>query len=302
LVFVSSDDGSVYAVDAREGMLAWRTDIGNFLEREAREHLGTNTAPTGWDDMQSSPVAMDDQVFVGSLDGKVYALDAATGSINWTFQTGGKVRATPTVESGIVYIGSWDGTTYALSALTGALVWSAPLGGQVQTTALVADGVVHTASRKASVVALDAVSGDLIYEYDYGRNMWVESSPVMHEGIIYIGSAGNRWIIGLDGITGEVFTGFFSKMYFMSTPAIVEDTLFIGGVTFRGEAEGGLFVFKLVDGRFADPRQPHWYFPVDKTLEADGNWSGVISSPVINDGLVYFGGLDGKLYAIELGS
>ncbi len=302
LVYVSSDDGNLYAVDTESGAMTWRAEIGNLLPRAAREKLGTDTAPTGWDDMQSSPVVADDRVFVGSLDGKMYALDAATGGVRWTFQAGQKIRATPTVKSGSVYIGSWDGTTYALDAQTGVLIWSTPLGGQVQTTALVTNGVVYAASRKASVVALDAPTGDVIYEFDYGKNMWVESSPVLQDGIVYIGSAGNKWIVGLEGRTGEVVTSFFSQTYFMSTPAVDGDTLIIGGVTFRHEGEGGLFVFKLVDGSFADHSQPHWYLPVEDTLEKEGNWSGVMSSPIVEDHIFYFGGLDGKLYAVDLES
>jgi eukaryotic-like serine/threonine-protein kinase len=302
LVYISSDDGHLYAIDADRGAMVWRADIGNLLPRAAREKLGTDTAPTGWDDMQSSPVVGDDQVFVGSLDGKVYALDAATGGVRWTFQTGQKIRATPTVKAGIVYIGSWDGRTYALDVRTGALIWSTSLGGQVQTTALVTDDIVYAASRKASVVALNAQTGDLIYEFDYGKNMWVESSPVLQNGIVYIGSAGNKWIVGLEGRTGEVVTSFFSQTYFMSTPAVDGDILIIGGVAFRHEGEGGLFVFKLVDGSFADHSQPHWYLPVEDSLEKEGNWSGVMSSPVVKDHALYFGGLDGKLYAVDLES
>jgi outer membrane protein assembly factor BamB len=298
LVYISSDDGKIYAINTQSGKQAWRKEIGNFLPREKREKLGTNTAPTGWDDLQSSPVAVDDQVFVGSLDGKLYALDARTGDIKWTFKTGEKVRATPTVKEGIVYIGSWDGTVSALDARTGVPFWTTPIGGQVQTTALVVDGVIFTASRKASVVALNAHTGEMIWECDYGKNMWVESSPVMQEGIVYIGSAANRWIFGLDSLKGNTITAFISpETYFMSTPAIVDDMLFIGGVTFKNQGVGGLFTFNLVDGKFSDSSKPFWYLLIEESLEEEGNWSGVMSSPVVDGRVGYFGGLDGKLYA-----
>ncbi len=38
--------------------------------------------------------------------------------------------------------------------------------------------------------------------------------------------------------------------------------------------------------------------PIKETLEPSGNWSGVASSPVVGDGAIYFGGLDGRLYAV----
>jgi len=239
------------------------------------------------------------QVYVGSADGNVYALAADAGSINWSFETGHKVRATPTVDNGAVYVGSWDKSVYALDALTGEMRWKAPLGGQVQTTALVAGGMVYCASRKASVVALDAQTGEIKWEYDYGRNMWVESSPRLVDGIIYIGSSGNRVVVGLDSRTGKEISVFHSNAFNWSTPAIVSDRLYIGGTSFQHVEKGGLIAIELVDGRFSPAKDDQWRLPVEETLEASGDWSGVASSPVVVDGVIYFGGLDGRLYAVS---
>ena len=299
LVYFASDDGYLYAVEAQSGTQVWRTDIGNSLPRDKREKLGTSTDPTGYDYLQSSPV-VDGQIYIGSLDGNVYALAADTGKINWTFKTGQKVRATPTLADGVLYIGSWDDSMYALDVLTGQMLWKTLVGGEVQTTALVANSLVYTASRKASVVALDAQTGKKKWEFDYGSNMWVESSPQLKDGIIYIGSSGNKDVLGLDSQTGKAFTFFFSQAFHWSTPAIVDDILYIGGTSFKQEVnKGGLFALKLVDGEISDPNHEYWYFPVQRTLEAEGNWSGVASLPIVQNGVVYFGGLDGKLYAIR---
>ena len=49
-------------------------------------------------------VAAGSLYFGSSTDGKVYALDAATGRTRWTFFTDGPVRLAPTVTDGKVYI------------------------------------------------------------------------------------------------------------------------------------------------------------------------------------------------------
>ena len=41
----------------------------------------------------------------------------------WDFTTGDVVSASPAVVAGVVYVGSWDGFFYALDAATGALEW-----------------------------------------------------------------------------------------------------------------------------------------------------------------------------------
>jgi outer membrane protein assembly factor BamB len=295
-VYFASDDGYLYGVEQHAGKPAWRTDIGNVLDRE---HPGLSPAPTGYDYLQSSPVVAHGQVYVGSADGNVYALDAATGRINWMYQTGEKVRATPTVDNGSLYVGSWDKTFYALDARTGKELWKTPLGGQVQTTALVADGTVYCASRKASVVALDANTGKIKWEYDYGTNMWVESSPRIYNGILYIGSSGGMVIVGLDSQSGELYSRFYANSFHWSTPGIANDTLYIGGVgSPKMGGKGGLFGLKLVDGKFTIQVKYDLVFLAEEMAESSGIMRGVASSPVIVDGVIYFGALDGRLYAV----
>jgi len=66
-----------------------------------------------------------DRVYFGSsANNKVYALDARTGAIRWTVNTGGPVRLAPTVWRGRVLVGSDDGFVYCLRAADGQPVWT----------------------------------------------------------------------------------------------------------------------------------------------------------------------------------
>ncbi len=69
-------------------------------------------------------VGADNTVFFGSsADDKVYALDALTGQMRWTFFTEGPIRLAPVIRGSKVYVGSDDGCVYCLSADDGSLVW-----------------------------------------------------------------------------------------------------------------------------------------------------------------------------------
>jgi len=57
---------------------------------------------------------VDTTIYVGSDDGRLYAVDATTGEKLWDILTGGKVTSSPAVADGIVYIGSHDGNVYAI--------------------------------------------------------------------------------------------------------------------------------------------------------------------------------------------
>ncbi len=69
-------------------------------------------------------VGADDFVIFGtSADDKVYALNAKTGQVRWTFFTEGPVRLAPVIADNRVYVGSDDGYVYCLTKNDGSLVW-----------------------------------------------------------------------------------------------------------------------------------------------------------------------------------
>ena len=64
--------------------------------------------------VDSSAAVTGDTVYFGARDRFIYALDAETGEMKWSFETAGFVESSPTVADGVVYIGSNDGSIYAL--------------------------------------------------------------------------------------------------------------------------------------------------------------------------------------------
>ncbi len=119
-VFVADRAGVVRALDG-DGKLAWKAYTGGPI--------------------YYSPAVAQDRLFVGSGDGRVYAFEAKTGRLLWTFRVGPKVRRIPVygklisrwpvaggvvVENGTVYaaagIAHYDGTYLAaIDAVTGNL-------------------------------------------------------------------------------------------------------------------------------------------------------------------------------------
>jgi hypothetical protein len=69
---------------------------------------------TAGKDIDSSPAVAGDAVFVGSDDGRLYALDATTGAERWRFEVGGEVYASPAVVGSVLFIGSTNGDVVAI--------------------------------------------------------------------------------------------------------------------------------------------------------------------------------------------
>ena len=97
-------------------------------------------------------------VYVGSGDGKIYALDATTGVLLWEFQTGSVVHSVPAVAGGTVYIGSDDGNVYALSASKGKMLWSYQTRNYVVSSPAVVNNVVYIGSGNGKLYALNATT------------------------------------------------------------------------------------------------------------------------------------------------
>ncbi len=75
------------------------------------------------------PAVVGGRVFVGADTGFVYALDAKTGCVHWSFRANAGVRTAPTVGRGtaahrfLLYFGDIRANVYAVDAETGAPVW-----------------------------------------------------------------------------------------------------------------------------------------------------------------------------------
>ena len=77
------------------------------------------------------PTIVDGRLYTGSNDGTVYALDARSGCIYWTFQAQTLVRAAVVIGPGSrAYFGDLDSNFYAVDAATGKLIWQKRLDSQ----------------------------------------------------------------------------------------------------------------------------------------------------------------------------
>ena len=65
---------------------------------------------TAWD--IESPVVAGGRVYVGSSDGHLYGLDAASGKKVWEYEIGAAITASPTIASGRLVISAQDGRVY----------------------------------------------------------------------------------------------------------------------------------------------------------------------------------------------
>jgi serine/threonine-protein kinase len=130
-------------------------------------------------------------VFVASSDGSLYAIDEATGAINWTVDTGSAVSAQPILAYGMVTVGNVAGAVSYLRPTTGALVSTQAFFGHPIT------GITAT----DSIILLTSGSGQLgmIQGPKYVRMIWLFSagSGFAAAGVFL---NGDIFVAGTDGL------------------------------------------------------------------------------------------------------
>src|SRR5438105_4174472 len=71
-----------------------------------------------------TPAIADGVVYLGDMDGKVYAWKLNDGKELWTHKVESGFIASPAVRGGLLYIGDIDGKFYALDSKTGQPKWT----------------------------------------------------------------------------------------------------------------------------------------------------------------------------------
>jgi len=127
-------DGVVYVITGADDVFALSVDTGAILwSHEARLDPENSAVCCGW---TSRGVGHGDgRIYVGQLDGRLVALDAATGSVDWSvqaerWQEGYSITSAPLYYDGLVITGfsggerGIRGRVKAFDAATGKLEWT----------------------------------------------------------------------------------------------------------------------------------------------------------------------------------
>lgn len=295
-VYVGSDDGSLYAVDAATGRQKWCSPLNAGVVR-------------------SAPAVEGDLVYVTAAR-CVYALDIRTGRVHWEFHGIGEAATTVGSSGDCVYFGS-SGTLYTLDAKAGTKQWliagygltsyqwvvlAGPVAivgnagthvhafdagkrrqvwgarvphGPVSGPSALSDGLLYLGSEGGELVALDTSKGRKKWRYD--TRGAIQSAPTVADGTVYVGNDDDR-LYAVDSGTGELKWRFTIGAPIRSSPAVV------GTAVCFGTDDGNVYAVDSATGL------KRGRFPTGGPVR---------SSPAVADGVVYVGSDDGCLYAVE---
>jgi hypothetical protein len=161
---------------------------------------------------RAQPVVAAGRLFIGGMDGVLYARDAATGSPLWQFQTGGAIRHSAGVFADVVILTSHAGFTYGIGTASGQQVWKT-LTGASATAPLIdpSRGWAFVGATNGTLTALDARTGAKQWEVATGAPILTSPALSADAGTVFVGneavqaiaynaqSGAQRWRQGLQG-------------------------------------------------------------------------------------------------------
>lgn len=183
LVFASSLDHYLYALDLQTGTLAWKADLGATLV--------------------SSPLLDSGVLYQGSIDGTMNAVDAASGKVKWTQKLEGGIWSTPVISEGKIFFGDQKTKVYILDTANGAIDQTIDVG-----TAIIGRGVLIKEG-----IAFGTESGELVLIGLDGKKLWSRTiggkiySNLVSDGTLILvpETQGDKPLVALDTNGTEVW-------------------------------------------------------------------------------------------------
>jgi outer membrane protein assembly factor BamB len=168
-VAFGSGKGPLYAVNTATGNSQWEIDTGYAnvstpavadgsvfvalwngdntgmmaaFDAATGEQRWTYSSPSG---LSFSATSVANGIVVaGGMDGSIYGIHAADGTLVWSVDSGTKlpIISAPGIANGTAYVGTGSGPILALDVATGAVLWTIPFDSGIGFGPIVADGII----------------------------------------------------------------------------------------------------------------------------------------------------------------
>lgn len=220
IAYVGNSSETIRALSMRNGKVAWRHDVpgGKLAASPAvyRDLVIVNgmdgnvwalrraNGSVAWhvrvsSPIESSPSVADGLDVFGDWSGEIVALDLETHRVRWRRADGCKITSSVSIDGPTAYIGDYCGRLLALDVRTGRLRWSRSVNGRVYGTPAVAGGRVFVPSSTGDSLTAFSTSGRYLWQRSFGS--YVYSSPAAWDGRVFVGDYGGGFY-ALSAATG----------------------------------------------------------------------------------------------------
>ena len=157
----------------------------------------------------------------------LYKLDD-DGRTQWAREIG-EQRATAGIDDRRVFVGNEKGVLSAMTQLSGSPLFqfASESGAAIQNAPTVGGGRIYVDCSDNNIYALSAANGQLLWKFLRPDGSLSYSAPVFADGSVYV--AGETTLYKLDAATGKEQWRVFVGGKSLSTPALTDKAVYIGG-------------------------------------------------------------------------
>lgn len=238
-LYAVSGFGRVAAMDPANGKVLWEKNLGTPV--------------------RAAPTVAGDKLFVISMEGRTYCLNALDGSENWVVRglpqnSSLVMNVSPAVDGDVVAVPYPSGDLLALNVNDGSALWSENLSRLRATSKLaalkdaaspaIADGVVYAVGHSGRMVATNSATGERLWQI----NLPGTQRPWVAGGSVFVVDTTGR-LMALDRTTGQTqWTVNLSGSKTWSGPTLA------GGLLWLASGKGQLLGVDAVTGRIVSQK------------------------------------------------
>lgn len=245
VVYFTSYDGHIYALKVDNKKVVFKFPESHNERVAALKAEGKELQPTMIEDLKvgefsySSPTIDGDILYVGNLDGHLYAVNIREGTLVFRFKTEDGVTSSPVVENGIVYFGSNDKHLYAVDANDGKRVFfKVATDGWINSSPRIDGDRIYFGSNDKNMYAIDKKTGSILGKFSAAGP--VISIPAVYKNlVIFCGGQGDGTVYFVDSST-------FKPVFEYKTASKIEsDPVVEGNIVYVTSTDRYTYAFKI---------------------------------------------------------
>ena len=224
-LYLLDERSQLVALARADGRLLWRLDLHENDSSPAAAPPPRN--PT-FNHRTATPV-LDSRgiLYVGSTDQHLYAINAESGRIVWRHPTPAPIYAPVTLHGDNLVAACFDGTLFSIHRRNRRERFRSTLDGPLVSAPVIVGDRLIIGSRDYFLHGLDAATGAARWRNTYWFS-WVESTPRVADGILYIGGSDFRRVSALDPRDGRQLWSTDVLGLSWGSPVVTSDSVFAG--------------------------------------------------------------------------
>lgn len=271
---------SLYILNSENGdeiiKINYDTDKKIRLSHESYTYNDTGTAVS------------DGIAYYSALNGDLIAVDIIKGEIIWTIPATnvGTAGSGVNIYDGKIYWVDNKGVLNCADINTQEMLFQFNMNDKIYAPMHITDGKIYVAGRSCRIYCIDTESGDLIWSsYADDKSTWFSGGSVCVGDIVYTGTSDRRSLFSYDKNTGEFNRMYSTELNVYTQPVLNGDNVILAVTNVYNFKRSYIMEFDT------EKHIKLWQATID---------DGVLSSPAVYDGAVYFGSESGNIYCINL--